>query len=225
MSSKLAVSYFSLLMLFSANAHTAKIINLTIPKAEFFQSLQGKFVRSENEIAQMSGQMTWKQESETAQVFDFVVQSITGKSVLWLRDKENIYHFIFDQKSTRAQFKSLRATFWLPLPTPPEETLEAFVWQTLASFFIQKFDLSRFEESDFHFTRALISLNQHLILSPKTSDFNFEKIEFRINAQNKVDTFWAYSKNRAQSLILSFNKFETKPLNPDFSSEKLIPTF
>ena len=208
----------------SGNVHS-KTLQFPISHYDFFKSL----ILSADSSASstMKGSFVWEGKQEAPRKYELLIQTAPSKAVVWLKGKENISFWYFEPKSYIAKSKSHKATFWVPMENPPEDTVEGFFLTTFRGFLTQNFDPTRYSEENFHFTRALVAPYEHLVLSPKTSDYNFEKIEFRYNKKRQCDTVWAYSKDRSLKWIFSISEYKigsAKTLSVS-DLEKNIPEF
>jgi len=199
----------------------SKVLNLSLSKSEFFRQLQTPL--SKNQWAQFEGTLFITQKGGPTESFEVLAQRTHQKTVLWLKDIERVTHILLGDRQQKAHHKTHKASIWIPFSIASEESVEGFVLKTVTAFLTQNPDTLVHDEDEFYFNKALIGLDEHFIISPKKSDLNLEKIEFRVNVQKQVDTFWAYSKGRSLQVVAYLRNYKATGPVKNFGDRKFIP--
>lgn len=176
-----------------------KYRNLPVPKSKFFRAIQLKV--APKSITKLSADvvvMIDKATTERGRLVAFVGQN---RARVWLASSNQVVRMELTPGKTEGYFRVGNTGVWLPTPSVPAGTLEDFFLQAMRTFFLGETDSSYYDEKSLHFTRSIRLPKQYYIISPKTTAYNFEKVEFRLNIQEEVEVMKALSAGRTRGFV------------------------
>lgn len=195
--------------------------NLPVEKSKFFRAIQLKVAAKT--ITKLSADVVIIIDKATYERGRLVAFVGHGRARVWLASDKQVVRMELTPEKTDGFFRVGNTGVWLPTPDVPAGTLEDFFLQTMRSFFFGESDSSYYDENSLHFTRSILLPKQYYIISPKTTAYNFEKVEFRLNIQEEVEVMKALSAGRTRGFEAHLVAKERLKDTPIFWDNVVVP--
>lgn len=198
-----------------------KFRNLPVEKPKFFKAIQLKV--APQTITKISADVVVIVDKDTRERGRLVAFAGKDRARVWIASNNQVVRLELSPGKMDGYFRVGNTGVWLPTPNVPPGTLEDFFMQTMRTFLIGESDSSYYDENSLHFTRSIRLPKQYYIISPKTTAYNFEKVEFRLNIQEEVEVMKALSAGRTRGFVAHLIAKERLRDSPIFWENVVVP--